>query len=707
MDYITLETNKDESLHKLYENMEISKKFEILKSFEEISGIDFFDTILYNYLSLQEKYDFLIEEISRHDKLYEENIPEIGDGFYDELYFELLLIEKNNPKIISKESPSQKVNTVLVNSLEKREHSVPMLSQNKIKTKDGIAKFTNDVTGDVLGQEKLDGLTIVLDYYNGILQDAVTRGNGYIGEVVTHNLKTFKNIPLVIKYKGHLKLRVEALMLIKEFERINVNGEYSNPRNLASGTVRQLDSSICNERNMIAKVFDVVEVEDMSFEKDSEQLEWVKSLGFDVVSYKLFKRDENLLPEIFNFVDDYANSKRKSLEYMIDGIVFKSDDLKERNKLGYTSKWPRWAVAYKFKAMEATTVLRQIVNQVGKTGVITPVAIFDKVNIDVTIERSTLNNYGLIKSLDLKINDTITVIKSNDVIPKITNVIKSKRTGNEIDIVPPSNCPVCGSKTEFINDLLYCTGTNCPAQIKKSLLNFVSRNALNITGLGKETIEDFYENKIITNIKDIYELEKSKDLICKMHGYGLKKYENLIKSIEESKSLNLNNLLLGLSIQLIGDSRAKDLAKHFKDIDNIIKLTDDKELFFEECLSLEDFGPEKTLSLYNYFTDKNNLDLIEFLKTKNVNMKMKETEITKNEFIFGKTFVITGDVFIWNNRKELKTFIENNGGKCTGSVSKKTDYLINNDSTSASEKNKTAKSLAIPIITEEEFKNLI
>lgn len=704
---LDMEKISDKNLESIYKEFSIKDKKKILISFEN-SEISLLKSILYNTLSLKEKYNFLIEEITKHDELYEMNIPEIDDGQYDDLYFELLTLENNNPQIISKKSPSQKVNTVLVDSLEQKKHATPMLSQNKIKTKEEIEKFIEkDISKEVLGQEKLDGLTIVLTYNEGELKEAVTRGNGYIGEVVTHNLKTFKNVPQKISFKNELVLRAEALILIKEFEKINITGEYSNPRNLASGTIRQLNSKICEKRNMIAKIFEIVSVEGKNFEKDSEQLEWVRSLGFDIVSYQLFERDSEILNKIYSFVDEYANNKRKTLEYMIDGLVFKSNDLKEREKLGYTSKWPKWATAYKFKAMEATTVLRKVINQVGKTGVITPVAIFDKVNIDTNIEKATIHNYGIIKALDLKIGDTITVIKSNDVIPKISNVIKNKRSGHEIEIKAPDVCPVCGSKVEIINDLLYCTGINCPAQIKETLKQFCSRNALNITGLGKETINDFYDTGILRKIEDIYNLENHKDEICNMPKMGLKKYQNIILSVENSKTMDFNNLLLGLSIKLIGDSRAKDIAKHFKNIDNILESVKNKEDFFEECLSLDDFGPERTTSLYNYFTNPDNINLINYLKSKGVNMKTFIQKEEENVFIKDKIFVITGETEIWKNRKDLKIFIENHGGKCSGSVSKKTSYLINNDNTSQSSKNKTAKELNIPIITEIEFKNLL
>lgn len=651
-----------------------------------------------------DRYNFLISEITRHDELYEAGVPEIGDGEYDDLYFELLSIERKNPNEINPNSPSQKVNTSMVDGLEKKEHSTPMLSQSKIKTREEVKKFVcEDVKGDIIAEEKLDGLTIVLEYEGGRLSCATTRGNGYVGEIVTHNLKTFKNVPKVISFKKSLKLRAEAMVPFAEFLRINVDGTYSNPRNLASGTVRQLDSKICAERNMIAKVFEVVEAEGMTFENDKDAMDWVKSLGFDMVHYEVFKRDENILDNIIKFIENYETSKRATLEYMIDGLVFKSIDYKEREELGYTSKWPRWATAFKFKAQEATSVLRSVDWQVGKTGKVTPVGNFDKVNIEVDVERATLNNLDMIKAMGIKIGDYITVIRSNDVIPKITNVIKSKRDGSEKDIEIPTICPICGAKLEINGPDLYCTGTDCQAQIERKLINYASRNAMDIKTLGKETVSLFYEKGFLTKIEDIYTLEVHKKEICELEGFGEKKYNNLIKGIEESKNKDLINLLIALSIPLVADTTAKNIAKYFGDIDNIISKTSDKDNFFEECKNIEDFGPEKTSSLYAYFTSKENINLINFLKSKGISTKANIKATTENNFITGKIFVITGDLETFSNRKALKIYIEEHGGKVSGSVSSKTSYLINNDITSTSGKNKDAKSLGVPIISEADF----
>ena len=510
------------------------------------------------------RYLYLVKEITRHDELYEAGIPEIGDGEYDDLYFELLTIEREHPDWIVPESPSQKINTVLVSELEKKEHETPMLSQQKTKTKEGVADFVSDINGDITVGEKLDGLTIVLEYEDGKLSCATTRGNGYVGEIVTHNVLTIKNVPKMISYKGKLVLRGEALMPISEFERINVNGEYSNPRNLASGTLRQLDSSICAERGMIIKIFDLVtELDD--FDNDTDALNWVASLGFDIVPNKLFKKENNMTDNIMDYIYSYENSIRKTLPYQIDGMVLKANDYGIRKALGYTSKWPRWGIAYKFKAQEASTTLRDVEHNVGKTGKITPVGIFDKIIIDdVEITRATLNNYNLIEKMGLMINSNILVIKSNDVIPKITSVVSSPTDGTAKKIQYPKTCPVCGSKTEFIGENLFCTGTNCPAQVKMSLINFCSRNALNINGLGEETISDLYDRGFITSIQDIYNISDKEEDICEIKGYGKKKIDKIKKSVEDTKNKTLDNLLTALSIKLIGKESAKLIANEFK-----------------------------------------------------------------------------------------------------------------------------------------------
>ena len=675
---------------------------EIIKSAEEL--FKDFTGLEKSALTEKKYYKELCKLITKLDFFYDQEMPLAGDTEYDTLYFEELEMEKKNPSLITKKSPSQKIESSLVDKLEKYTHKEPMLSQSKIKTLEELFSFTKNIKGDILGQEKLDGLTIVLTYDKGELQSAVTRGNGYIGEVVTHTVRTFKNVPKTISFKERLVLRAEGLVLWGEFYRINTEGQYSNPRNLASGTIRQLNPLVAEERNMKAIVFDIFEIDGKHFDLDSETIDFVKSLGFDFVPTKVFKHGPNLEKELEEFVNDYENTKRKTLEYGIDGLVFKSNSYEERKSLGYTSKFPRWATAFKFKALEASTILRNVNYSVGKTGQITPVADFDTVNIDVNISSATLSSAGFLKKSDMKIGDRIIVVRSNDVIPKITSVARALRDGTEVDIKVPTTCPCCNEPLSMNGEHLYCTNVDCSAQIKETLKNFVSRNCLNIVGLGGKTIETLFDEGIITKIEDIYTLSSKKDTICALEGFGEKKFEKILSSVEEAKHREFHNFLGALTIRLIGDSKAKLLTKHFSSIDKIIELSKDKDLFFETVGNFEDFGPEITNSLYNYITNKRNLEIIDFLKKQGVVCSREEVEeVNVNSFINGKSFVITGEVFTYKNRKELQEFIEKNNGKVKGSVSAKTDYLINNDVTSTSGKNKTAKDLNVPIISEEEF----
>lgn len=664
---------------------------------------------------IKERILQLRSDISLLDELYELNQATIlrgkliTDSEYDEMYIELTNLELQHPEFYSPDSPTQKMPTAIVSSLEKVNHSTPMLSQEKITTVDGLLKFVGKGKSDIIVQEKLDGLTIVLTYQDGKLLHAVTRGDGYIGENVTHTVRTFRNIPHIISFKGRLEIRMEALVPYVEFERINVNGEYSNPRNLASGTVRQLDASIAKERKLIGIAFDLISAEGMEFDNDLEMLDFMKSLNFQVVNYEVFENTKEGIDKLIDYVTSYDKNIRQSLPYMIDGLILKFNDLKEREELGYTSKHPRWGCAYKFKSLDATTKLLGITDQVGKTGQITPVAEFETINIDgVNISRATLHNYGNIFLKDIRIGDQVLVIRANDVIPQVVSSIKETRTGDEVIKEIPSTCPACGSKTELDGENLFCTGLDCKPQLEGKLKHFTSRNALNIDGLGNKTIEDFFRLGILEDLTDIYKLEGKKEEICSLENFGEKKFQKIIDGINTSKSLPLNNLLYGLSIRHIGESSAKDLANEFKSMDEIIKVSKDIDSFKERLLSIKDFGEAMTTSIIDFFTNEKNLEVIMKLKEFGVNMEVKETPVaTTTSSIVGKVFVVTGDVNHFKNRNELKDKIEELCGKVTGSVSKNTDYLINNDINSSSSKNKKAKELNIPIITEEDFLELI
>lgn len=665
--------------------------------------------------NIKERILELRKNIITLDELYESNRDTVIDGKYisdseyDEMYLELVSLEKKYPEYYDEDSPTQKIILEVVDALEKVEHSSPMLSLEKETTKEGVLDFAKKIDDKVIVQDKLDGLTIVAKYSNGKLIEAITRGNGFIGENVIHTFRTIKNVPKLISFKGKLKIRFEAMIPYVEFEKINKEGEYSNPRNLASGTVRQLDAKIAKDRGLIAIAFDLLEAEGLTFKNDIEMLDFMKSQNFDVVNYKVFENSNQGIDELLDFIYEYESNIRMKLPYMVDGLVLKANDISLREGLGYTSKHPRWAIAYKFKSLEAATKIIGITNQVGKTGQITPVAELETVEIDnVNISRATLHNYSNIKSKDIRIGDQVVVIRANDVIPQVVRPLVELRSGEEGIIIPPSHCPACGANTELDGENLYCTGLNCSPQMQRKLEHFVSRNAMNIAGLGVKAIETFYEEGYISKIEDIYMLSNYKDEISLLPGYGEKSIEKILKSIESSKNSTLDKVLYGLSINHIGNSASKDLAKEFKTMEKLLAVYKDKG-FKERLLKINGFGDKMSESLIDFLSNADNIKTINNLAELGVKMTMPEddTEENKDSDISGLTFVITGKVKNFNNRKEIKEMIEKNGGKVTGSVSSNTDYLINNDINSNSSKNKAAKELDIPIIGEEELLNMI
>lgn len=652
---------------------------------------------------MESKINFLRKEISKHDILYSKNQPIITDTEYDNLYMELEKLERENPEFYSADSPTQKIVTAIVDSLEKVEHRKPMLSQQKITTEKEVIDFLLKNKSDVLVEEKLDGITIVLTYENGRMIEAVSRGDGYIGENLLHNVIHLVNLPKIIPYKNRLEIRAEAILPFKDFEKMNVDGKYSNPRNLVSGSLRQLNSENVKGKGFKAIIFDLIFIENISFKNDTERLDFLKNQGFEIVTTKIFNLDQ--VGDLLNFIKSYENNIRKNLSYMIDGLVLKINNLTLRKELGYTSKHPRWACAYKFESVDATTKLIGITDQVGKTGQITPVAEIETINIEgVNISRATLHNYKNIKNKDIRIGDTVIVTRANDVIPQIIQSVKDLRNGSEMIKEYPQKCPICNSITEFDGTHLYCTGVSCTPQLEGKLKHFASRDAMNIDGLGEKTVEEFFERGIIKIIPDIYKLEEKEEEICAIKGFGKKKFDRLIRGIEESKSRDLHNLIYGLSIKNIGRTASKELVNEFNSIENIIKTSKDKNKFKERLLNIKDFGEIMSDNMVNFFMNEENIEIIEELISLGINSKIQE-EITEKRLLTleGKVFVVTGNVFYFKNRKELQAKIESLGGKVTGSVSKNTDYLINNDIESNSSKNKRAKELNIPIVSEKYF----
>ena len=642
----------------------------------------------------------LIEVLNNASKAYYALDTEImSNATYDALYDELLLLEKETGIVLAG-SPTVSVGYEAVDGLPKETHESPMLSLDKTKDREALRDWLNG--HEALLSWKLDGLTIVLTYDNGTLVKAVTRGNGEVGEVVTNNAKTFINLPHVIAYKGKLVIRGEAVISYDDFEKINSEipeegAKYKNPRNLCSGSVRQLNNEITAKRRVRFVAFNFVssdENSDASFNLRSEQFEFLKSQGFEVVEY--YKVDEtNILDRIQYFADTIENNSIPS-----DGLVLTYDDIQYGKSLGRTAKFPRDAIAFKWADETANTHLIDIEWSPSRTGLINPVAIFEPVELEgTTVSRASVHNVSIVKSLNLGIGDEISVYKANMIIPQIKdNYTKS----GKIEI--PCNCPACGGSTKIKNDngieTLYCVNDNCPAKAIKKFTLFVSRDAMKIDGMSEATLEKFLGVGYVKTFADIYRLSNYKDEICNMEGFGDKSYEKMITSIEKSKDVLLPNLIYALGILNVGLSNAKIICKAFDyNVDKLMAAS------VEELAEIDSIGEVIARSFTDYFLDEKKRE--EFIDLLNViNVQIPEKSET-NANVEGKTFVITGSLNSYENRNALKDLIESLGGKVAGSVSAKTDYLINNDVTSNSSKNKKAKELGVSIISEEDFNALI
>lgn len=659
--------------------------------------------------SAEARIKALQDEVTKHDVLYDLGKPVITDSEYDKLYLELESLEKQFPQIVSPESPTQRIVAVIVDSLKKVTHTTPMLSQDKVHTAEDIRKFSKKAKGNILAQLKLDGLTIVLTYENGRLVSAVTRGDGYIGEDVTHTIQTSQDVPKRISFKGRLEVRAEALITFTDFKRINEDGTYATTRNLASGTVRQLDANVAKSRNIRVIAFEFVSAVETTFTHDVERLDFMKELGFNVVPYEVFEHTEEGIQSLVDYCEGFHESHRKDLDYAIDGLVLKFDDLYVRENLGYTNKFPRWGCAFKFESLEATTTLLRVVNQVGKSGQVTPVAEFETVNIDgVNISRATLHNFRNIKEKDIRIGDRIVVARANDVIPQVVQSIKDVRKGTEELVEAPATCPACASPTEAIGENLYCTGLDCIPQLEGKLEHFVSRKTLNIDGLGQKTVKMLLNKAFITSVTDLFRLKEHEALITAMDGFGQKKFDKMIEGIEQSKKNPLHKVLYSLSIRQIGETASKDVSKMFATMDEIIELSKDEEAFRTKLLSINDFGATMTESMVDFFTNEHNVEIIRELQSFGFEMVSEfQNTSTDSGILKGKTFVITGKMPSGKSRDAIKEMIEGYGGKASGSVSKKTDYLLMGDGEEGSSKHKKALDLGTNIISESEFEALL
>ena len=648
----------------------------------------------------------LINKLNQYSyEYYTLGKPTVTDATYDTLYDKLVKLEKETGVILSN-SPTQKVGGEVLSNLTKITHKYPMLSLDKCHSAEEVIQFANGK--DIVALFKLDGLTtdIVEDEF-GQLKSGATRGNGTIGELITHNVKTYKNVPLKSKATGkEVHIIGESIMDYNTFNKINYElppdvEKFKHPRNLCSGSVRQLDSSICKKRNI--QFYGYI-VEGIDFKYKMDQLAFIKELGFDVCEHRLITKDNLNKEYIENIFDEFKEiAKQKSIP--IDGVVFMYNDIEYGKSLGRTVKFPKHSIAYKYEDDLQETTITNIRWQIGRTGVITPVADFETVEIDGTdVSKATLNNISILKELNLNIGSRVTVKKANMIIPQIVDNI-TKDTDILIDI--PSK--VEGHDTEIrqsstkdgIKEFLYLKDNNNNIVLTKSISHYCNRDAMNIVGLSEKTIEKFIEKGFIKSILDIYSLDKYKKEIIHMEGFGLKSYNKLIDSIEKSKQCKLENFIYALGIPNVGLQTAKDICKYFNnDIDRII--VSDKT----EYMRISGIGESVADSIVNYFIKTKNVNFINSLINQLSFIKDNPKE-NNNVSLNGKTFVITGKVHIYKNRNEIKDIIESLGGKVSGSVSSKTDYLINNDINSNSGKNKTAKELNIPIISEEQFVELI
>lgn len=635
----------------------------------------------------------LIDKLNYASKMYYQNSnPIMTDYEYDKLYDELVKLEQETNTVFSN-SPTINVETEVSQTLEKFEHKTPMLSLSKTKQVDELVDFIGDKEG-VLSW-KLDGLTIVLTYNNGKLVRGVTRGNGTIGEVVTENVKQFKNIPFTIPYKGELVVRGEAIIKYSDFDKMNgglseEEGQFKNPRNLCSGSVRQLDSRVTAQRNINCIIFSLISTSDNKLPNSVlERFNWLKSLGFEVVESVKVTKD--------TIKDAVLSFKEKISTYDIpsDGLVLTFDDVLYGINLGMTAKYPKHSIAFKWKDETVDSILRNVEWSASRTGLINPVAVFDPIEIEGTIvSRASVHNISIMKGLKLGIGDTIKVFKANMIIPQIASDIEES---DNIEI--PNICPVCNHKTEIIDNngikYLSCPNEFCHAKFIKKLDLFTSRNAMNIDGISEQILTKLFKEKMVNDFSDLYHLDKYKDEIINFDGFGLKSYDNMIKSIEKSRKVKLANFIYSLGISEIGLSRAKLICKKFNnDIEKV------KNLTFEDLNSIDGLGEVIANKWVETF---NNPDFIKSFESILKEITFEDVKNSNNNKLDNLTFVITGGVNSFKNRDELIDYIENFGGKVVKTISNNVNYLINNDITSTSTKNRKAKELGINIISEEDL----
>ncbi|MBS5115141.1 MAG: NAD-dependent DNA ligase LigA [Erysipelotrichaceae bacterium] len=632
--------------------------------------------------------------------------PTISDQEYDRLMQELIHLEQEFPQYASPLSPTQRVGGAVLDSFKKIIHTKNMLSLSNVFSNEELIAFDKRIRETVLSkieyvcELKIDGLAVSLVYKNGELEYAATRGDGTVGEDITHNVKTIKSIPLTISYLGELEVRGEIFMPKKSFERLNHQRQldgvelFANCRNAAAGSVRQLDSSVAAKRQLDAFLYHVPDAKDYDLHTHKEALDWITSLGFKTNPLTKKCKDIN---EVIAYIEEMTE-KRKDLSYEIDGIVIKVNDLDLQDELGYTAKSPKWATAYKFPAQEVVTKLKDIIFTVGRTGQITPNAVLEPVRVAGSlVQRASLHNEDNVVSKDIRKGDYVIIRKAGDVIPEVVRPVIERRTGNEIPFAMTKYCPKCGTLLEKEPDqaAYFCHNPNCDSKNIEKIIHFASRDAMNIDGMGIRIVEQFYNQGFIKNIIDIYYLYEHAKEIMELDGFGQKSMDNLLNAINHSKENSLEKLLFGLGIKGVGAKMAEVLAAHFKTMDRLMD-TDAQEL-----TSINDVGDILCESILSYFNQQSNMELIDQLKEIGLNMEyLKETNVLTNHKFSQKTVVVTGTLEKYT-RNEIKELLTSLGAKVTNSISSKTDYLIcGKDAGSKLEK---AQKLKVAILSEDEF----
>lgn len=657
---------------------------------------------------LKEQIDQLTVRLNDYaHHYYVLDAPKIPDSEYDKQLHELLELEEKHPDLKREDSPTERVGGEILDYFRKVQHDVPMLSLSNAFNDQELRDFDRRVQQGLghaptyMCELKIDGLAVTLKYVNGKFVQGATRGDGTTGEDITSNLRTIQSIPLRLKENITIDVRGEALMPKKSFNRLNEEKEksgealFANPRNAAAGSLRQLNPKIASKRNLDIFIYSVGQIQDITLDSHSESLQFVRDRGFKTNDQT--KKCENI-EEVINYCEGWLD-KRADLPYEIDGIVIKVDSLQDQKTLGFTAKSPRWATAFKFPAEEVVTRLRSIELSIGRTGVVTPTAILDPVSVaGTTVRRASLHNEDLIREQDVKIGDKVTIKKAGDIIPKVVNVLTSERTGEEVEFHMPTECPECESKLVRIEGevALRCVNPKCPAQIREGLIHFVSRNAMNIDGLGERVISQLFAHDLVADVADIYRLER--DELLKLERMGEKSVDNLLQAIEVTKTNSLEKLLFGLGIRYVGAKAAKTLAMNFETMEALQKAT------VEELEAVDEIGTKMADAIYTYFNQEQVQEHIQELAELDINMTYtgpKLESIQDLDSIFaGKSIVLTGSMEKMS-RNEAKSEIESRGGKVTGSVTTKTDLLVAGEK--AGSKLKKAEELGIEVWDEKKF----